>query len=459
MITSIKLTDDYSIPYGNMCFVGSVPGREALYRRCVELEQSLKSDYNDFAKKLRMVIEEFVLSEESGRAVGLSDAEQLRKQREILTKAASADGSFYVETAYDLFLNSINAEELEAYVKASQPQHGEWTKTKYEYQLKEMIRNLARFASKSSHAGSKSQEMVPDEGNCRVYFKQIWSLLHAYYGSDFKYDGARVPFKDYYPVKRKLCQAFGIELPLGKLLYVKYEDKPRFYLFTSAEDEKLGEKQKRDINTIHKLWMENVDYPQNIIENIRFDSNTNGRDYCFWISLLPSFPQSLTDSFINKCTFEEKMMIVKGIVRGIDSMHSAESPFYHRSLSASSFLVCRIKDKYKPILISFDSSKDTDDEKFTVLYAVEEKVKDAEDPALVFAPELLDEKTDYSAINWEKVDIYALGRTIVKVITGKYDADPLQLAQLTDDQMIALEAALDSDPDTRPTAKELLQVF
>ncbi|MBR3438186.1 MAG: hypothetical protein IKH13_01605, partial [Clostridia bacterium] len=65
MITSIKLNDEYSVPYGNMWFIGTLPGLDSLYKKCVDLEQSLKSDYNDFAKKLRLVIEEFVICEES----------------------------------------------------------------------------------------------------------------------------------------------------------------------------------------------------------------------------------------------------------------------------------------------------------------------------------------------------------------------------------------------------------
>lgn len=408
MITSIKLNDEYSVPYGNMWFIGTLPGLDSLYKKCVDLEQSLKSDYNDFAKKLRLVIEEFVICEESRKTVDLSDEKQFSKERAVITRKAEQDTKFYVESAYSLMLNSKNSAKVEIYVKASQPQVGEWTRTKFESQLHEMIRILAKFASKSSHAGFKSDSMIPDDGNCRVYFKQIWSLLKAYYYSDaikeLKYDGGKIPFKDYYPISKKLCKEFGIELPLGKYLYVRYNEKPTFYIFTST-DEQLGDKQKRDINTIHKLWMENIDYPQNIIDNIRFDSNINGKDYCFWISQLPSFPQSLTDDFLNKLSFDEKMMIVKGIIKGMYSMHSAESPFYHRSLSASSFLVCKIKDKYKPILISFDSSKDTEDEKFTVIYAVEEKVNNAENPALVFAPELLDVENDYSTLNWEKIDI------------------------------------------------------
>ena len=58
-----------------------------------------------------------------------------------------------------------------------------------------------------------------------------------------------------------------------------------------------------------------------------FVSNKNNEDYRYWIYPLPSAPFSMTDSFLNQISYEEKTDIIRGIVRGVASMHHADPPF------------------------------------------------------------------------------------------------------------------------------------
>lgn len=460
MITEIELTDSIKIPYGNMAFILEASGFETLYKRCVNLEQSLKYDYNLCAHNFRYVIEEFIICEESKRRNPdiVSDKKAFEKVRNEINKIKKNDNYYTVETFCSLFVNSPNIELIKNVVMKYTGKAEYKNDVILTDDLREIGIALSRFASANSHAGATEKGRIPDDGDCRFNFKKLYELLAAYYGCQKKYDGSKLPFRDYYPVPRRLCKKFGIILPVGKQFYVRAGEKgTEYYIFTSA-DEDLGDTQKRDIETISKLWMENFDSPQNIIDNIRSESNTNDTDYKFWISKLPSFPQSLTDDYINSLSDDERMLIARGLIKGINSMHSAEPPFYHRSISASSFVVCRIKDKPKPILISFDSTKDFDAE-YTVFYAVENKLGEQDAEKLIFAPELSVDDFDITDYDWEKIDVYALGRTIIKILTGKYDSDLKECLFLNAEQVQALESMISDDYSQRPALNKISHLF
>ena len=112
MITEIKLTDSIKIAYGNMAFILEASGFETLYKRCVNLEQSLKYDYNLCAHNFRYVIEEFVICEESKRRNPdiVSDKQAFEKVRNEINKIKKNDNYYTVETFCSLFVNSPNIE-------------------------------------------------------------------------------------------------------------------------------------------------------------------------------------------------------------------------------------------------------------------------------------------------------------------------------------------------------------
>lgn len=142
-------------------------------------------------------------------------------------------------------------------------------------------------------------------------------------------------------------------------------------------------------------------------------------------------------------------------------MHHAEPPFFHRVLSPSAFLVCRIKEKLKPLLINFDCVKDTDDNaEFSVFYAVNDKISEAEQPETIFAPELLsDEILDSDTIDWEKIDVYALGKTITKVLTNYYQLPHESSSDISAEQLQALQCMCSENPVTRSCISEIEYVF
>ena len=462
MYSKIQINDDFNIPYGNMCFVYEKSGDEKLHSLCVDLEQTLKIDYEGFAHKIRKVLEEFVLHEESKRRIiesGMKYNPQTTRER--ITSEIIKGEKAYGDLLVDLCMASENQDLFKEIIVKHFNLPETISQEVLTSRLKEYILGILLFASKNSHSGEKSQDLTPDDGTCRKYMKMLYNLLSAYYDNTVKYDGGKLPIGDYYPIPKALCREHGVYLPEGKHLYVRQgESNPEFYIFSSA-DKSIKETQQRDIETIKKLWTDNFDFPQNVIPQSSFISNKNGEDFRFWIYPLPSFPQSLTDDFIDSISNDDKMRLIKGIVRGVASMHNAEPPFYHRSLSPSSFLVCRIKNGIKPFLVNFDCVKDTDsDAAFTVLYAVGEKVENAENPELLFAPELLDDELiDSEDVDWAKVDIFALGKTILKILTNSYNIPSEKPENINSEQFSLIAAMCDESPEKRPDISKISNIF
>ena len=456
----IKITDSISIPCGNLGFILEASGHRKLYGRCVELERALKSDYDTFALNYRLVLEEFAMIEEVNRRIiesGMRFNEQTTRER--ITQEINRGYNGYSDLLIDLCLNCKNVYAIENLIKSKYSIPDNWDSEIFKTELEKYIRLIFRFASKNVHGGERAADLIPTNEVCRDYFRKLYNLLCAYYGHTAKFDGGLLPFRDYYPIPKSLRESLGIFLENRKQLYVKRrDDKNEYYLFVPA-DLKISDTQKRDIETIHRLWSDNIDYPQNVISTPIFVSNKNGEDYRSWVYPLPSLPKSLTDPYIETLTFGEKMQIIHGIVQGVASMHNSEPPFYHRSLSPSAFLVCKVRNGLKPLLINFDCAKDTDDgAEYTVFYAVSDKLSDEEMRHSVFAPELYDE-LESDDVDWAKVDIYALGKTIVKIITNSYELPDNKPDEITREQYNMILSSCNKEYSVRPDIDSVAEVF
>ena len=460
MKSEIKIADTISVPLGNMSFISARSQHQKLYERCVSLEQTLRSDYDAFALNFRLVLEEFALCEETRFRIIKSNMRfHEQTTRERITQEIKRGQNSYVDIVIDFCLSCDNARAIEEIVKKQCNAGATWNDAHYEEELERYIRGLFRFASTNAHSGEKAADCVPTKDLCREQFRKLYALLSAYYGHKSKFDGNLLPFQDYYPIPRGIREANGIFLEKGKQLYVRKQDETlRFYLFVTA-DAKITSTQKRDIETIHRLWMDNLDSPQNVINNPTFLSNKNGEDYRFWVYPLPSFPASLTDAYIDELSTTERIHIVRGIIRGVASMHHAEPPFYHRSLAPSAFLICKVRGRLKPLLVNFDCVKDTDENaKYTVFYAISDKLTDKE-MKNIFAPELYDELPAGDSTNWAKIDIYALGKTILKILTNRYDHLETVVDGLTEEQQLLLDYMCADDFSDRPDIEAIAHGF
>lgn len=462
MVLQIKVSDSLTIPCGNFAFIDGAAKSPKFTEKCLELEQTLKQDYAAFAHKYRLVLEEFALSEETYRRIvdsGMRYNEQTTRERitrEIKNKEVS-----YPDLVTRICLSAEKKDAFEAYLQRMQPGSGKWSQQVYEEELWAFIRSLFRFGSQNSHSGEKSSELTANDEICKDYLRKMHSLFSIYYGNTKKFDGSRIPFADYYPVSKAICKDNGLFLPEKKYLFVRQGERGvEYYIFTNAETS-LSDTQKRDIDTIHRLWVDNMDSPQNVITSARFLANKNNTDYRYWASPIPSFPHSLTDEYISSLSGEQRSQIVHGIVRGVASMHHADPPFYHRALSASSFIVCEVRGRPKVMLLSFDCAKDTDESAaYTVFYAVSDKLSKEETPDQMFAPEIISlNDTEEADLDWAKVDIFALSKTILKVFTNSYACPDSKPDNLGADKYNLLCCMCADDPSKRPTIEEVEQLF
>lgn len=255
-----------------------------------------------------------------------------------------------------------------------------------------------------------------------------------------------VPIRDYIAVPKQVVDKMGLVLEVGKSLFVKERrGKIAYYIFLNDIDS-ISRGQRRDIDIINKFWEENFEDPSNVIRQTENISGSNG-DYRFQVYSLPSRPLRLTDQFVDSMDMGQKVNIITGLCKGIESIHNYETPLFHRNINPDAFYIFDIRGKYKSLLAKFDCTKDSADAAFTVFQNVEKKVRN-QNTNQYFAPEVLTSNMGIG-VDWEKADIYSLAKTIVYIILGKVveDSDCLADIEGVDDELkIVLMEMLDENP-------------
>lgn len=157
---------------------------------------------------------------------------------------------------------------------------------------------------------------------------------------------------------------------------------------------------------------------------------------------------------------EQKMDIIAGLCRGIESIHNYDTPLYHRNINPEAFYIFNIRGKYKPLLAKFDCTKDTANAAFTVFQNVEKKIHN-QNSNQFFAPEVIEANMGIG-VDWKKADIYSLAKTILFIISGAVIDDSTYLDKiddLDDELKIVLMEMLDEKPENRPELSELIKLL
>ena len=457
----LQIEDD-RIPVGNFSFVYDYTNNEELFMKFYEAEKNLKVDYMDFAHKIRMAFEAFALDEEARR----------RKQQEAYKDIVITDikEQIVVEIKWpasvlnykNIIIDLCAGRELEfgdMLLKYSFIRN-----TSYEDDVRRklgtFIRFLYGFGSESSHENVATEEKyIANRENCLRVVGSFHDFLCIYYGENKKYDSTLAPVRDYIAVPKQVVDKMGLVLEVGKSLFVKErKGKIAYYIFSSDIDS-ISQGQRRDIDTIGKLWEDNFEDPSNVIRQTENISGSNG-DYRFQVYSLPSRPLRLTSQFIENIDADQKMDIITGLCKGVESIHNYETPLYHRNINPDAFYIFDIRGKYKPLLAKFDCTKDSAEAAFTVFQNVEKKVRN-QNTNQFFAPEVLKSSMGIG-VDWEKADIYSLAKTILYIITGVVveDSDCLDSVDNIDDDMkIVLMEMLDDKPENRPGLDSLLEII
>ena len=326
--------------------------------------------------------------------------------------------------------------------------------------FKAFIRFLYAFGSESSHENVKSEEKyIPNKENCMRVSGAFHDFLGIYYGVSKKYDSTLIPIRDYVAIPKAVVEKIGMTLDVGKSLFVKEKrGKIGFYIFSSDIDS-ISDGQRRDIDTISKLWDDNFEDPSNVIRQVESISGSNG-DYRFQVYSLPGRPLRLTKEFVETLSIRDRKDIIAGLCRGIESLHNYDSPMYHRNINPDAFYIFNVKGKYKPLLAKFDCAKDTDNAAFTVYQNVEKKALN-QNTNTFFAPEVISSQMGIG-VDWEKADIYSLAKTSLYILTGKvldtideYDASE----EIDDEILLMLMEMMDTDPNKRAKIEDLIKIL
>lgn len=458
----IQLEKDISITKGNFSFLTDATGNNELFSKFYNAEKNLKEDYFDFAHKMRIAYEAFALYEEAKKRKENGSDKSIEELKELTSSEIKEPASIinYKNIIIELcsgresdFINMLIKYSYLKYIDDSEL---------VSRRLKKFIRYLYAFGSESSHENVNScEQYVPNRENCLKVVGSLHDFLCVYYHVNKKYDSTLIPIGDYVPIPKKIVKSMGLSLDTGKYLFVQERKNKVSYYILSNDISSISNAQRRDIDTINKLWEENLGDPANIIrqtENI-FGSN---EEYKFQVYSLPSRPYKLTEVMIKNISNDDKFDIIAGLCRGVDSIHNYETPMFHRNICPDAFYIFNIRNKYKPLLAKFDCTKDTANSDFTVFQNVEKKIKN-NNINQFFAPEVINTNMG-DGVDWKKADIYSLAKTILYILTGKIvtDKDKLEVIEesnVDNEIKIILMEMLSEVPGERPELKELMRAL
>ena len=324
--------------------------------------------------------------------------------------------------------------------------------------LKKCINYIYNYASNSSHINNNlGEEYIPNKENGLRVIESFHDFLCIYYKKNHRFDSTMMPIREYYAVPKYVCKRWGLNLQKGKSLFVKETcNRIQYYIF-SADNESISNNQRRDLDIVEKLWDDNFDDPNNIIRKTEHISGTNN-EYSFQVFCLPGRPIKLTRDVLNTLSVEEKRDIIIGICSGIKSMHLYDPPLFHRNICPEAFYVFKVRKKYKALLARFDYSKDTSKEvAYTVSSSVENNIKDINKNTF-YAPELF--KINLDECDWEKADIYSLGKTCLYILTSRNINNTDEIYDFLDidtqEWQLIFTQMLSDNPNDRPSIEEVI---
>lgn len=458
----LQLDTGEKIAKGNFAFILDKTNNVELFDKFFEAEKIFKLNYVDFAHKIRVAYEGFALYEETLNRMQLS--ENTHKLPEEIEKAIVGEITAYGSTLnYKKIIIRLTREKSAEY-RPMLDKYG-FTKgfhndTDCVRSLKNYIQFVYNFASMSSHVNREMQEeYIPNRENCLRVIGSFHDFLCIYYGVTKRFDSTLIPIRDYIPVPKTICENMGMSLDIGKYLFVmEKRGKCAYYIF-SSDIESISLAQRRDLDTISKLWEDNFDDPVNVIRQTEHISGSNG-DYKFQVYSLPNRPLKLTKEMLSDLTIEDKMDIISGLCRGVLSLHNYDPPFYHRNICPEAFYIFNVKGKYKALLARFDCTKDNSDDATYTVYANVEKKLACKKTNQFFAPEILQSELG-QGVDWAKADIYSLAKTCLFILSGeiidKEAADFLDECDIDDSIKCILFEMLSEKPEDRPKIEEVMK--
>lgn len=459
----IRLEQGEVINKGNFSFIFDITKNNDLYNKFLEAEQVFKINYIDFSHKMRLAYEAFALFEEVKRRMKLSEytGKSYDDIEKLIVDEINIPASIF--NYKNIIINLCKGREIEFNNMLQKYSYSDNIRNDFESKraIKNFLKYIYNFGSKSSHINNNIDlKYEPNRKNCLRVLSSFHDFLLIYYRVNHKFDSTLIPIRDYVPVNKSICKKMGINFGVGRNLFVREKNGKITYSVFSSYIEDISLSQKRNIETINKLWEENFEDPSNIIRLSETISASNS-DYKYQVYSLPGRPMKINKMIIDKLNIDEKIDIIKGICRGIKSMHEYDPPFYHRNICPNSFYIFKIREKYKALLTRFDCTKDTaDDSEYTVINTVEKKILN-DDEKVYFAPEVTNSCLK-DTINWEKADIYSLAQVFIYLLVGEVSSDfkknleNLDKVNINDNIKYIILEMISENLEQRPSIKYVL---
>ena len=193
----------------------------------------------------------------------------------------------------------------------------------------------------------------------------------------------------------------------------------RYYIIREYMDIDTSAVSRRENEVLTKMWRENTEHPQGIVEFERIDTAEtlhpeDRRTYVIY--KMNGRPRKLSAELIAKMDEMTRLKTMFQLSESVRNLHKKK--IYHRNLQPDSVYICEVNNESALNLTSFEFCKMSDDPCNTTVI---QQAKRNYYPNWVFtAPEVRKQLTNkqYRDVIWDKVDIYQMGVLLAFIITG-----------------------------------------
>lgn len=421
---------------GNFSFLAEI--NEKLFLDFNEAEKAFKVNYRECIGKLRIAIETFTSIETEVNKYVFTREDSLFSRFEKILKYKGKRNCL-VNECKKLVNEQIATKEENIIVRTCM----------------EKLRKMGNMEHHSQVGDVKKIKYEEDEVYSYLVF--MFNILKTYYNVRKKFKIDNMPIGDYIPATDLIYNSvLHVQKLASKRIYIKEEDgEIKYYLISTLQDP-----DDRDLAILKRIWDDNekTEISKSIIKT---ENCIQGIKEKYYIFSLPGQPTSITSEVIEKLTNEEKKDIIKSLLEGMNILHNAKPPIYHRHISTDTFYLCKGKNGYVVKWVNFEYSKDyTAEPEKSVGLAWYDLFRKPQE--MFLAPEL---RTGTRSIDLEKADIYSLGKFILFVMTGeildysKIKSAHMQKNVFQEKFKYILYMMLQYDPADRPSISEIIEVI
>lgn len=326
----------------------------------------------------------------------------------------------------------------------------------------EILHNLRKYGNQFNHTVKRTATVT----ELMKYVKDLHKLLVVYFRykqllqESLFFSADKLLIDDYLPIKTLNLKDYeeGCE---KKFLCERVEegtDTPTYYVVRQfRRGDKNAPKETsfltRDLLTLQRLSEEDLTF---IVKNhnISLESDNELFFTCYELSEADT---NLVDMDVKTLSVAERLQLISQIANGLDGMHHADEPVYHRALTPSSIYLKIKRNGKRSIRIgNFEYSKLEDVGGVTMLSKVYKRNRDP-----FRAPEL---DNNIKINDWTKTDIYSFGMIILYMFQIKgYDAfmhvNKLKKHGLSNAFIELVTGMVDEYHEDRPDMDEVLMAI